>query len=152
MGETRVEWWIGGRREAVYRALTDADAVRRWRVPEGMTSEAHAFEAWEGGEFRVSLTYKGETGTGKSTDRTDTYAGRFVELVENERVVEVLAFETEDPGMQGEMTITYTLRDEGGGTALSAVHAGLPPGVSEADNEVGWRMSLGKLAALVEGR
>ncbi len=26
----------------------------------------------------------------------------------------------------------------------------LPPSLSPADNEVGWRMSLGKLAALVE--
>jgi hypothetical protein len=30
------------------------------------------------------------------------------------------------------------------------VHDGLPRGVSTADNEIGWRMSLAKLAALVE--
>jgi len=30
------------------------------------------------------------------------------------------------------------------------VHEALPPGVSKADNEEGWRMALGKLAALVE--
>jgi hypothetical protein len=32
----------------------------------------------------------------------------------------------------------------------SAVRYGLPHGLSTADNEVGWRMSLAKLAALVE--
>jgi len=36
------------------------------------------------------------------------------------------------------------------GTDLLAVHDGLPPGLSPADNEAGWRMSLDKLAALVE--
>jgi hypothetical protein len=30
------------------------------------------------------------------------------------------------------------------------VHDGLPPGLSPADNELGWRLSLAKLAALVE--
>jgi hypothetical protein len=30
------------------------------------------------------------------------------------------------------------------------VHEGLPPGLSSADNEVGWREALAKLAALVE--
>ena len=38
----------------------------------------------------------------------------------------------------------------GGGTDIVAVHDALPPAVSPADNELGWRMSLGKLAALVE--
>ena len=37
-----------------------------------------------------------------------------------------------------------------GGTDLVAVHDGLPPGLSPADNEAGWQSSLGKLAALVE--
>jgi hypothetical protein len=32
------------------------------------------------------------------------------------------------------------------------VHDDLPPGVLPADNELGWRMALDKLAALVEGR
>ena len=48
------------------------------------------------------------------------------------------------------MTITYTLAETDGGTSVLAVHDGLPPGLSTAYNEVGWRMSLAKLAALVE--
>jgi hypothetical protein len=36
------------------------------------------------------------------------------------------------------------------GTALLAVHENVPPGVTPADNETGWRMSLEKLARLVE--
>ena len=137
-------------RATVYRALVDADAIARWRVPDGMTSHVHAFEGREGGAFRVSLTYDAPTGVGKSTAHTDTYHGRFVRLVPNEQVVEVAEFETAAPSLRGEMTITISLADADGGTELLAVHDGLPPGLSPADNEIGWRMALAKLAALVE--
>ena len=54
--------------------------------------------------------------------------------VTNEQVVEVVEFETIDPALRGEMTITISLADVDGGTDLLAVHDGLPPGVSTADN------------------
>jgi hypothetical protein len=73
-----------------------------------------------------------------------------VKLVTNEQVVEVVEFETTDPAMRGEMTITFALSDANGGTDLFAVHDGVPPGVPPADNEAGWQSSLAKLAALVE--
>jgi len=115
-----------------------------------MTSHVHAFDAREGGAFRISLTYDAPTGTGKTTAQTDTYHGRLVKLVPDEQVVEVVEFETDNPAMRGEMTITITLAEADGGTELVAVHDGLPPGLSAADNEIGWRSSLAKLAALVE--
>jgi uncharacterized protein YndB with AHSA1/START domain len=104
----------------------------------------------EGGSFRISLTYDAPTGTGKTSAQTDTFHGRFVKLVPDERVVEVVEFETPDPALRGEMTITTTLVDADGGTDVLVVYEGLPPGLSPADNEVGWRSSLAKLAALVE--
>ena len=107
-----------------------------------MTCHVHSFDAREGGSFRISLTYDEPTGTGKTTAHTDTYRGRFAKLVPDERVVEVDEFETEDPALRGEMTITITLADADGGTNLLAVHDGLPPGVSSADNETGRRMAL----------
>ncbi len=115
-----------------------------------MTSHVHTFDAREGGSFRISLTYDEPTGTGKTSTHTDTYHGRFVKLVPNEQVVEVVEFETTDPALRGEMTITTTLVDADGGTDILAVHDGLPRGVPTADNEAGWREALAKLAALVE--
>jgi uncharacterized protein YndB with AHSA1/START domain len=115
-----------------------------------MTSHVHRFEGREGGTFRISLTYDAPTAAGKTTAHTDTYHGRFVRLVPNERVVEAIEFETADPALRGEMTTTITLADADGGTRLFAVHDGLPPGLPPADNETGWRMALAKLAALVE--
>jgi hypothetical protein len=70
-------------------------------VPDGMSSEVHGFEAREGGTFRP-------TGSGKTSAQTDGYHDRFVRLVPDRQVVEVV------------------------------------------ENELGWRMSLAKLAALVE--
>jgi uncharacterized protein YndB with AHSA1/START domain len=131
----------------VYAALLDP---ARWRFPAGMTCEVHELDAREGGTVRVSLTYEAPDRTGKTSGRTDTYHGRFVELVPDERVVEVDEFETSDPALRGEMTSTIELRDADGGTELVAVHEGLPPGVAPADNEAGWRESLDRLAALVE--
>lgn len=147
---TRVSRHINAPRAKVYAALIDAEAVEKWRVPEGMTSHVHAFDARENGAFRISLTYDAPSGVGKTSAYTDTYHGRFVKLVPNEQVVEVVEFETSDPAMQGEMTITYTLADADGGIDVNGVHEGLPSGVSPADNELGWQMSLDKLAALVE--
>ncbi len=150
MSSTRISRHVNAPRAIVYRALLDARAVATWMVPTGMTSHVHAFDAREGGSFRISLIYDAPTGTGKTTAHTDTFHGRFVKLVQNEQVVEVVEFETTDPAMRGEMTITYSLVDADGGTDIYAVHDGLPPGLSPADNETGWRMSLAKLAALVE--
>ena len=90
------------------------------------------------------------TGTGKTTAHTDTYHGRFVRLVPDEQVVEVMEFETDNDLMRGEMTVTFTLTETDDGTELVAVHDDVPPGIAPADNELGWRMSLQKLARLVE--
>jgi uncharacterized protein YndB with AHSA1/START domain len=150
MSSTRIRRHVNAPRASVYRALLDARAVATWMVPTGMTSHVHAFDPRVGVAFRISLTYKMPTGTGKTTAHTDTYHGRFVTLVPNERMVEVVEFETADPSLRGEMTITIVLTDADGGTDILAVHDGLPPGLSTADNEAGWRSSLAKLAALVE--
>src|SRR5918994_885870 len=138
---TRLTRHIRAPRARVYRALLDPDSVQRWMVPDQMTSQVHSFDAREGGTFRISLTYDLPTTAGKTTPQTDSFHGRFVRLVPDTEVVQTVEFETDDPTMQGEMTITYTLAAVDGGTQLTGLHENLPPGVSPADNELGWRMS-----------
>jgi uncharacterized protein YndB with AHSA1/START domain len=151
VSSTRISHRVNAPRAIVYRALLDARAVAKWKVPSGMTCHVHAFDAREGGSFRISLTYAAPTGTGKTTAHTDTYHGHFVKLVTNEQVIEVVEFETTDPALRGEMTIMISLADaDGGGTDVLGVHDGLPPGVPTADNEAGWTEAFAKLAALVE--
>ena len=148
---TRISQHVNAPRAQVYRALLDARSVATWMVPHGMTSHVHVFEAHEGGSFRISLTYDTPSGTGKTTAHTDTYHGRFVKLVPNEQVVEVMEFETDDDSLRGEMPSTFTLTDADGGMYILAIHDNVPSGVAPADNETGWRMALEKLARLVEG-
>ena len=152
MTSTRVSRHIEAPRPDVYAALVDGEALPRWKVPTAMTCEVHEFDGREGGAFRVSLTYDASDRLGKTTAHTDTYRGRFVQLVPDELVVEVDEFETDDPALRGEMTITISLTEADGGTDLVAVHENLPSGVLPADNETGWRESLDRLATLVEDR
>jgi uncharacterized protein YndB with AHSA1/START domain len=151
MSTTRITQHINAPRSAVYRALIDAKSVQQWMVPDGMTSVVHVFEPREGGAYRISLTYDSTDHTGKSSAHTDTHGGRFVKLTPDREVVQTTAFETDDPSMQGEMRMTFTLADaNGGGTELTGLHENVPAGVRPEDNEDGWRMSLAKLAKLVE--
>ncbi|MGY1802318.1 SRPBCC domain-containing protein [Blastococcus sp. SYSU D00922] len=146
MSTTRVTTLLQAPRAAVYRALTDPEQLGRWRFPDGMTS---VVEPQEDGSFRVTLTYVSPDAHGKTTAHADVYRARFTRLVPDELVVEVDEFETADPVMSGEMTLTMTLTDRDGGTELEAVHEGVPDGVDPSVNELGWRMALHRLAALL---
>jgi uncharacterized protein YndB with AHSA1/START domain len=150
MSSTHVTYHINASRAAVYHALTDAKSIEVWRAPDDMTAQVHQFDARVGGTFRVSLTYRDSSRTGKTNSHTDTYHGEFVKLVPNKQVVEVSEFETEDPLLKGKMTLTTTLTDADNGTDVDMVHEGIPQGVSPIDNETGTRMALAKLAKLAE--
>jgi uncharacterized protein YndB with AHSA1/START domain len=145
---TRVGTVLRAPRAAVYRALTDPEVLARWRFPDGMTS---VVEPLADGGFRVTLTYEAPDAQGKTSAHSDSYRARFTRLVPDELVVEVDEFETTDPALAGAMTMTVTLADRDGGTELVAVHEGVPDGVAPEDNELGWRMALDRLAALLEG-
>lgn len=138
-------------RSVVYQALLDPEAIATWRVPDGMTGHVHEFEAREGGQFRISLTYDAPDAIGKTAARTDTYHGYFERLVPDEQVVEVDEFETDDSDVAGRITVTTTLADaDGGGTDITLRYEGLPDSIPRGDNEMGTRMALDNLARLVE--
>ncbi len=150
MYSTQATGHVSAPRSAVYRALVDAAAIAQWRVPAGMSSQVHEFDAREGGTFRISLIYDAPSPAGKSASHTDTYHGHFVKLVPNEQVVEVFEFETADPAFRDTMTMTTTLTEADGGTDIVVVHEGIPDSVPAADNEMGTRMALANLAKFVE--
>jgi len=69
---TQATGHVSAPRSAVYRALVDAAAIAQWRVPAGMSSQVHEFDAREGGTFRISLIYDAPSPAGKSASHTDT--------------------------------------------------------------------------------
>ena len=89
---TRVSRIIKAPRKAIYQACLDPDALASWRVPDTMNAHVHVFDAREGGTFRMSLTYQDPRHSpgGKTSEGTDTFQGRFVEMVPDEKIVEVI--------------------------------------------------------------
>ena len=152
---TRVSRMINAPREVIYEAFLDADALASWLPPGTMTGHVHTFEPYEGGKFRLSLTYQNVADSpggmgGKTSDDSDIVEGRFVELVLNEKIVWLTEFESEEPGFAGEMRITWSLADANGGTEVTVLCENIPQGISLEDNETGSRSSLQKLAAFLE--
>jgi uncharacterized protein YndB with AHSA1/START domain len=149
---SQVSRTIKASRAAVYRACLDPDALAAWRAPDAMAGRMHDFDGRVGGGYRMSLTYRDTNHplAGKSSEDTDTFRGRFIQLVPGKKMVEVVEFESPDPRFAGVMTITTTLADAPGGTQISMSFEGLPAGISPKDNDEGARQSLNKLAAMLE--
>jgi uncharacterized protein YndB with AHSA1/START domain len=134
--------------EAVYAAFLDPDALVAWLPPAEMTGRVHAFDARVGGGYRMSLFYppNAEHVPGKTAAHEDMVNVRFVELAPPRRIVEAVTFVTDEPALQGEMTITVTLDPAPGGTLVSMHFERLPPGLRPEDNDEGTRLSLAQLA------
>jgi uncharacterized protein YndB with AHSA1/START domain len=149
---TKVAAFINAPRNKVYQAFLDPSALAAWLPPDDMSAQLHHFEGYEGGRFRISLRYRdpAKSLAGKTSEGTDTYAGRFVELVPNEKIVEVITFESQRPELAGEMRIIASFVEAGGRTSLTVLCEDIPKGIRPEDNEAGWKQSLKKLAALVE--
>lgn len=139
-------------RAKLYAACLDPDMLARWRVPDRMTGTVHSFDPRVGGSYRMSLTYRASKRgpVGKTSPDTDSFTGRFVELVPDEKIVEIVTFESDDPGFAGAMTLTTSFEQVPGGTNVTITFKGLPPGIRPEDNETGTRQSLARLAALME--
>jgi uncharacterized protein YndB with AHSA1/START domain len=150
---TRVSHIIKAPREVVYRAFLEPAAVASWLPPDGMKGLIYTFNPREGGRFRMSLTYldRLDSPRGKTSEDTDTFEGRFVELLPYEKIVWVVEFESPQPDFAGEMKISWLLADADGGTEVTALCEDIPEGIRLEDNETGSRSSLRKLAAFIEG-
>ena len=150
---TTVSRVIGVPPEAVYRAYLDQNAVAAWLPPGSMKGVVHAFDAREGGAFSMSLVYPEDEASarGKSSERADTFQGRFAKLIPNRQIVWATQFESDDPLFAGEMIVTTTLEPAGRGTKVTFICENIPPGIRPEDNEVGCRSTLEKLAAFLGG-
>jgi uncharacterized protein YndB with AHSA1/START domain len=136
----------------LYRTLIDPEALVSWRPPEGMTGEMLAFDGREGGRYRMSLTYTGagHEVRGKTSEHADVVEGRFLELVPDRRVVEVVEFDSDDPAFAGAMTITTALAVVPGGTEVTIRCENVPDGIRPDDHLEGLASTLANLAAFTE--
>lgn len=149
---TQVSQILKAPRKAVYQAFLKPEAVASWLAPDTMKGHIDIFEPHEGGAFRMSLTYldQADSSRGKTSENTDTFEGRFVELIPNEKIVWVTEFESDDPNFAGKMRIIWTLTDTDAGTEVTVLMEDIPKGIRLEDNELGSKQSLRKLAGYVE--
>lgn len=127
--------------ERVYRAFLDADAMAKWLPPNGFTGKVHHVDAKVGGTYKMSFT-------NFSTGQSQSFGGKYLELVPNERIRHTDEFD--DPNLPGEMQTTISVRQVSCGTELDIVQEGIPEAIPPEACYLGWQESLTLLAQLVE--
>ena len=123
---------IAAPREKVFRAWTEAEAVRRWFIEptEGRWTEEPQLDARPGGRYRFS---------GESGGKAWCIYGTYREVKPPERLV--FTWEWEDypeKGESGKTLVTVEFLDRGGQTELLLTHEGFPNEASREDHRAGW--------------
>jgi uncharacterized protein YndB with AHSA1/START domain len=79
---TRTPRLIKAPREVLYKAFMDPEALAVWLSPEEMTGKVYEFDGHVGGGYRMSSFYpsSNQEHRGKTSEREDRFASRFVEL------------------------------------------------------------------------
>lgn len=132
----------------------DPQALVSWLPPKGMKARVEAFQPREGGSFRIVLTYNqpDHSAPGKTSEHSDVVCGRFLELVPNERIVQLVEFESKDPAFAGHMKMTWIFTAAPEGTKVTIRCENVPPGIRQEDHEDGFRSTLANLAVFTGGQ
>lgn len=144
MAESTTTRLIKAPRSRIYNALIDGQALSEWLHPAGTTSRLHECDPKVGGHLRMEITH------GPKPEDTRLFDLVFAELRPEEVVVFRGSFVSDDAALASEMQLTFTLKEETGGTRITLHHEGIPEGISVKDNERGSESSLDNLARLVE--
>lgn len=126
--------------EAVWRAWTEPEEIKRWWGP-GANDVVHQAEAdvRVGGLFRVAFSSNAEM---------LEVSGVFREVVPNRKLVFSWAW-TSAP--EHESLVTVTFEPSGGGTDLTLLHERFFDAGERDGHEEGWSHALAKIDAVVAG-
>ncbi|MBK9528073.1 MAG: SRPBCC family protein [Acidobacteria bacterium] len=127
--------------EKIYKAFLDPAAMCKWLPPNGFTGTVHHADARVGGTYKMSFT-------NFSSGASHSFGGEYLELVENERIVNTDRFD--DPNMPGEMKTTVIIKAVSMGTEINITQEGIPAMIPIEACYLGWQESLTLLALLVE--
>ncbi|MGE2730137.1 SRPBCC family protein [Mycolicibacterium vaccae] len=137
----------------VFAALLDPDDLVCWLPPEGMTGRFEYFDARPGGSYRMVLTYDEPLPAGGKTDaHSDVVEGRFLEIVDQDRIVQATGFDTDDVSLSGTMRMSWSLTAVPGGTRVEFRADNVPEGISAQDHQDGMNSSLTNLARYLSDR
>lgn len=105
----------------------------------------------DGGSYRLVLTYDDASGApGKTSADSDVAEVRIARIVQGERVVQEVDFETDDPAFAETMQMEWSLRSESPGTTVQFEARDVPEGIRARDHAEGLTSSLANLAAYLE--
>ena len=138
----RVERVIRASAERVFRAWTEASAMRDWFAPDGFTIPEASVDARPGGAFRVRM---------RAPDGTDHVAfGTFRRVEPPRRLEFTWSWESAPPDEARETRVTVELKEEGGATRIVLLHEGFASDEERASHEGGWTSCLDRLTRMLE--
>jgi len=136
---------------SIYQAFIDPKAFVSWLPPKGMIGELEEFHPLEGGLYRMTLYYiDGGYSSGKTTENSDVVKAMFLELVENERIVHQIEFESDDPAFSGKMKMSWSFEPVPNGTQVTITCEDVPHGIQQDVHEEGLHSTLANLAAFLD--
>jgi uncharacterized protein YndB with AHSA1/START domain len=135
-----------------FGAFVDRAALETWLPPAGLSAVFERFDPRPGGSNRLILTYEqAPEPSAKSSADTDIVEARYVEIVQDERVVQEVDFVSDDPAFAGTMVMTWTVHPFDSTTRVEFIAEHVPVGISAADHAAGLASSLENLATYLEG-
>ncbi len=137
---------------SVYTAFSDPNLLSKWLPPRDMFGEIKEFDFRSGGSFQMRLTYKNpQKGKAKTTDSSDDFKARILEIENSSFVVWEVTFESDDPLFTGAMVMKWKIMSTSHGCNVSVVASNVPPGISKIDHIAGLKSSLQNLKELFIG-
>jgi uncharacterized protein YndB with AHSA1/START domain len=139
----RIERTFSAKRERVFHAWTDPQALMQWWVPfDGYTVPSAELDVRAGGAYHLRMKNpKGEM---------FSLVGRYVEVRPPERLVYTWRWEGIKDDI-GETLVTVEFLDRGEATEVRITHELFPDVHARDRHGEGWSGCLGRLAALAKG-
>jgi uncharacterized protein YndB with AHSA1/START domain len=129
---------VPARRDAVFRAWTDPEALRRWWVPfEGMSASAVEVDLRPGGRYRFTMR--------NAAGEEFHVSGEYREV----RVPEQLVYTWRLDGAERETLVTIDFEERGSTTLLHLTHERFADDAARDRHGVGWAGVLDRLVATV---
>lgn len=137
--------FIRAPREKVFGAFVDAQALREWHCPRGMTVTEGRSDARSGGSWQLAM---------RARDGTRfALGGSYREIKPFERLVYTWMWQGENSPMPGvETLIEVDLLERNGGTELRLRHSGFPAAAARDGHQQGWHSTLNHLVDHVDER
>ncbi|MDQ2858620.1 MAG: SRPBCC domain-containing protein [Candidatus Eremiobacteraeota bacterium] len=132
---------FGATRERVYAAWTQAEVVRRWWGPFGVTVRDVRLDVREGGRYRIEMTLT--DGTARAV------GGVFSEVRPCERLAYTMRWEERDPASEYDTFVTLDFIEREGATEVVLKHTGFTDAAAHDRHEHGWNANFEQLAGVL---